>query len=62
VFLLFEEPIGGYELPTDASEYGTKLQQRRNWDVLTFGEKCGLKIVGADYFVSTAMDPGSATI
>ena len=52
VFLLFEEPTGGYEIPAGAPEYGVELEQRRDWDALAFGEKHGLKLVGANFFLS----------
>lgn len=55
VFLLFEEPIGGYDISASAPEYGTR---RKNWDAVDFGEKYGLKLVGADFFISKATDPG----
>jgi len=57
VFLLFEEPTGGYEIPTGASEYGAEPEQRRGWNAVAFGEKYGLKLVGADFFLSRAADP-----
>ena len=54
VFLLFEEPIGGSEIPDGTPEYGAKSEQLRNWDALAFGEKFGLKLVGADFIFSVA--------
>jgi phosphosulfolactate phosphohydrolase-like enzyme len=59
VFLLYEEPIGGYEIPVNAPEHDKKLEGRRNWDAVVFGEKYGLKLAGADFFVSEAADPNS---
>ena len=59
VFLLFEEPIGGYEIPAMAQEHEVELEHRRGWDVAAFGRNYGLKLVGADFFVSTGADPGS---
>jgi hypothetical protein len=59
VFLLFEEPVGGYEIPALAQEHEIKLEQRKGWDVVAFGRKYGLKLVGSDFFVSKAADPGS---
>ena len=58
VFLLFEEPLGGYEIPASAPEHGAKPEQRRNWDALAFGVKYKLKLVGADFFTLEAVDPG----
>jgi hypothetical protein len=59
VFLLFEEPVGGYEIPTMAQEHEVKLEQRKGWDAVAFGKNYGLKPVGADFFVSRAADPVS---
>jgi len=60
VFLLFEEPTGGYKIPAGAPEYGVEWEQRRNWDTLAFAEKHGLKLVGANYFL--AGDPVSVVV
>lgn len=57
MFLLFEEPIGGYNVPAGAPEYGAELEQRRGWDAVAFGEKHGLKLVGVDFFLLRAEDP-----
>lgn len=57
MFLLFEEPIGGYKIHADAPEYGAGLEQRRSWSAVAFGEKYGLKLVGADFFLLRALDP-----
>jgi hypothetical protein len=54
---LFEEPIGGYEIPPGAPEYGAGVEQRRGWNAVAFGEKYGLKLVGADFFLLKAADP-----
>jgi hypothetical protein len=62
VFLLFEEPIGGYDIPASAPEHDTELGGRRNWDAVDFGEKYGLKLVGADFFISKATDPGPVVV
>ena len=56
VFLLFEEPTGGYEIPADASEYGAEVEQRRGWSAVAFGENYGLKLVGADLILFGAAD------
>jgi len=57
VFLLFEEPVGGYEIPAGAPEYGAGLGQRISWDAVSFGKKYGLKLVGADFFLLRAVHP-----
>lgn len=57
MFLLFEEPIGGYEIPVRAPEHSTEPEQRRRWNGVAFGEKYGLKLVGADFFLLRAADP-----
>ena len=57
VFLLFEEPVGGYEIPAGAPEYGAGLGQRIRWDAVAFGKKYGLKLMGADFFLLRAVDP-----
>jgi len=62
VFLLFEEPIGGYEIPASAPEHGAGLEQRRGWNGITFGEKYGLKLVGADFFLLRAVDSVSVAV
>ena len=56
VFLLFEEPIGGYKITAAAPEHGAELEQRRRWNAVVFGEKYGLKLVGADFFLLRAAD------
>ena len=56
VFLLFEEPIGGYKITAAAPEHGAELEQRRSWNAVVFGEKYGLKLVGADFFLLRAAD------
>jgi len=56
VFLLFEEPVGGYEIPAGAPEHGVEMGQRRSWNAVAFGEKYGLKLVGADFFLLKAAD------
>ncbi|KAI5120422.1 hypothetical protein M0805_006922 [Coniferiporia weirii] len=50
VFLLFQEPIGGYSLPTDAPEFGSELETRRRWSGMEFANRHGLQLVGANYF------------
>lgn len=56
MFLLFEEPIGGYEIPAGVPECGAELERRRSWNAVAFGEKYGLKLVGADFFLLRAVD------
>ena len=60
MFLLFEEPVDGYEIPANAPERDTGLEQRRNWNAVTFGREYGLQLVGADFFISEATDSGPA--
>ena len=62
MFLLFEEPTGGYEIPSGAPEYGAELEQRRSWDAVAFGERYGLKLVGADFFLLRAIDPAPTVV
>ncbi|OCH91729.1 PEBP-like protein [Obba rivulosa] len=58
IFLLFEEPPSREPLlvPPEAPEHGVTLEERRSWDPLTFGERYGLTLVGANYFVIRATD------
>ncbi|KAH9837981.1 PEBP-like protein [Rhodofomes roseus] len=55
-FLLWQEPstTETLRLPADAPEYGAALEERRSWDPVAFGEKYGLKLVGATYFLLQA--------
>ena len=62
MFPLFKEPTGGYEIPTGALEYGAELEQWRGWNAVAFGEKYGLKPVGADFFLSRAADPAPVVV
>jgi phosphatidylethanolamine-binding protein len=55
-FVLFEEPSGGFTIPEGAPEYGAALEERRSWDAVAFGEKYGLKLVGASFFLVKASD------
>ncbi|THH10430.1 hypothetical protein EW145_g1338 [Phellinidium pouzarii] len=50
IFLLFQEPPGGYALPTDAPEFGSELESRRSWSGLEFAKRYELTLVGANYF------------
>ncbi|TDL22538.1 PEBP-like protein [Rickenella mellea] len=51
VFLLFREPENGYNLPSNAPEYGDTLEERRKWSPMQFAANHGLVLVGANYFV-----------
>ena len=62
MFLLFEEPVGGYEVPASAPEHGAGLEQRINWDAVAFGKKYGLNLVGADFFLLRAVDPAPGAV
>ncbi|KAF8060727.1 PEBP-like protein [Lyophyllum atratum] len=53
-FLLFEEPASGFTVPEGAPEYGAALEERRSWNAVDFGEKYGLRLVGANYFLVQA--------
>ena len=57
MFLLFEEPTGGCDIPAGAPEHGAEVEQRRGWNPIAFGEKYGLKLVGVDFFLVRAADP-----
>lgn len=54
--LLFQEPGGGFTVPEGAVEYGEALEERRSWDAVSFGEKYGLTLVGANYFLVHSVD------
>jgi hypothetical protein len=56
VFILFEEPAGFAGIPEGAVEYGSKLEERRSWSAVKFGESYGLKLVGVDYFLVRGKD------
>ncbi len=58
MFLLFEEPAGATEfiIPEGAPEYGAALEERRSWGAVRFGERYGLKLVGATYFLVRSVD------
>jgi len=51
VFLLFEEPAS-FSIPRGAIEHVTTLKDRRSWNAGAFAEKYGLKLVGANFFVT----------
>ncbi|KAI0077541.1 PEBP-like protein [Panus rudis PR-1116 ss-1] len=58
-FLLFQEPSGStpFTIPEGSPEYGAALEERRSWDAVKFGEKYGLKLVGANYLLIHALEP-----
>lgn len=51
VFLLFEEPVS-FSIPKGAIEHVAALKDRRSWNAQAFAEKYGLKLVGANFFVT----------
>ena len=55
-FLLFQEPTGAepFTIPQGAPEYGAALEERRSWNPISFAEKHGPKLVGANYFLVTS--------
>ncbi|RDB27267.1 Phosphatidylethanolamine-binding F40A3.3 [Hypsizygus marmoreus] len=53
-FLLFEEPAAGIVIPRGAVEHGAK-HERRGWNAMGFGDRYGLKLVGADFFLVRAV-------
>ncbi|KAG5650533.1 hypothetical protein H0H81_011922 [Sphagnurus paluster] len=55
-FLLFEEPESGFTVPEGAPEYGAALEERRSWNAVDFGNKHGLKLVGANLFLVQAAE------
>ncbi|OJT03248.1 OV-16 antigen [Trametes pubescens] len=56
VFLLFQEPASAepFLVPQGQPEYGAALEERRSWNPVTFANKYGLKLVGANYFLVRA--------
>ncbi|TRM62209.1 phosphatidylethanolamine-binding protein [Schizophyllum amplum] len=51
-FFLFQEPVAdAFAVPEGAPEYGAALEERRSWDGVAFGEKYGLKLVAANFFL-----------
>lgn len=53
-FLLFEEPASGFTVPEGAPEYGAALEERRSWNAVEFGNRYGLKLIGATFFLVQA--------
>lgn len=51
VFLLFEEPAS-FSIPKGAIEHVATSKDRRSWNAWAFAEKYGLKLVGANFFVT----------
>jgi len=41
-------------VPEGAPEYGVTLESRRKWDAVEFGERYGLTLVGAAFFLVRA--------
>ncbi|KAF5376918.1 hypothetical protein D9615_007316 [Tricholomella constricta] len=56
IFLLFEEPASGFTVPQGALEHGGAPEDRRNWNAVDFGNKYGLKLVGANFFLVQAAE------
>ncbi|EIN05432.1 PEBP-like protein [Punctularia strigosozonata HHB-11173 SS5] len=55
-FLLFEEPPSFGGVPEGSPEYGATLEERRSWDAVAFGERYGLKLVGANFMLVRSVD------
>ncbi|KAN0101021.1 Phosphatidylethanolamine-binding protein PEBP [Tylopilus felleus] len=51
VFLLYQEPSLDFAIPTHADEYKSAPKDRAKWDVASFAEKYGLKLVAVNYVV-----------
>ncbi|KAJ7752638.1 phosphatidylethanolamine-binding protein [Mycena metata] len=54
-FVLFREPPN-FSLPEGASELDDSVEARRRWDAVKFGERNGLQIVGATYYLVRSED------
>ncbi|KZT06717.1 PEBP-like protein [Laetiporus sulphureus 93-53] len=56
IFLLYQEPASSEPLaiPQGAAEHESTLEERRSWDPIAFGDKYGLRLVGATYFLVNA--------
>ncbi|KAF9477447.1 PEBP-like protein [Pholiota conissans] len=50
VFLLFQEPVGGVNVPSNAVERNGEPSSRKLWNAMAFGDKYNLKLVGANFF------------
>jgi phosphatidylethanolamine-binding protein len=51
-FLLFEEPSSGFDIPQDAVERKAEFDDRWRWNAESFARKNGLKLVGANFFLT----------
>ncbi|KAF8546578.1 PEBP-like protein [Imleria badia] len=51
VFLLYQEPSVDLTIPTHAHEYKSGSNDRAKWNVASFAEQYGLKLVGVNYVV-----------
>ena len=51
-FLLFEEPSSGLDIPQDAMERKAEFDNRGKWNAASFARKNGLKLVGANFFLT----------
>ncbi|KAF8558053.1 PEBP-like protein [Imleria badia] len=49
VFLLYQEPSVDFIIPTHAHEYKSGSKDRAKWNVASFAEQYGLKLVGVNY-------------
>ncbi|KAJ7689669.1 phosphatidylethanolamine-binding protein [Mycena rosella] len=49
-FVLFREPPN-FSLPEGASELDPSIEARRRWDAVKFGERNGLQMVGAAFYL-----------
>jgi len=51
VFLLYQEPSGGFSIPTRAHEYKSGSKDRAKWNAARFADEYELKLVGVNYVV-----------
>jgi len=52
VFLLFQEPTGGVNVPKDDPEHNASPASRRSWNAMAFADKHNLKLVGANFLLT----------
>ncbi|KAF8812944.1 PEBP-like protein [Phlegmacium glaucopus] len=52
VFLLFQEPAGGVNIPKDNLEHNPSPASRRSWNAMAFADKHDLKLVGANFLLT----------
>jgi len=52
VFLLFQEPIGGINVPIEAVERKGDLNMRPKWNAMAFAERYNLRLLGANFFLT----------